>query len=83
VTGLHRRYDVTPHAKAVAEGRAVGWLDILRQWPLVEADLHEVYGLDVGDDALMRARSWRWLRTRILGLLSADTRLCRHFTPET
>lgn len=25
--------------------------------------------MDVGDDALMRARSWRWLEVRILGLL--------------
>jgi hypothetical protein len=26
--------------------------------------------VDVGDDVLMAARSWRWLRTRILGLLA-------------
>jgi hypothetical protein len=27
----------------------------------------------------MAARTWRWLRTRIEGLLSADTRTWRHF----
>ncbi|MGW0933271.1 hypothetical protein [Streptomyces sp. NPDC002644] len=47
----------------------------------MEADLQQVYGIDVGDRALMRARSWRWLRTRILGLLSADCRISRYFTP--
>ncbi|WP_269137956.1 hypothetical protein [Streptomyces antimycoticus] len=29
----------------------------------------------------LRERSWRWLRIRILGLLSADSRLARHFAP--
>jgi hypothetical protein len=36
--------------------------------------------VDVEDRTLMRARSWRWLETRILGLLSADTRLSRALT---
>ncbi|TGB03325.1 hypothetical protein E2651_25375 [Streptomyces sp. MZ04] len=57
------------------------WPQLLEQWPLIEADLHEIYGLDVGDRRLMRARSWRWLRVRILGLLSAESRLSRHFAP--
>lgn len=35
----------------------------------MEADLHEVYGIDVDDDHLMGARSWRWLRARVLSLL--------------
>ncbi|WP_268240581.1 hypothetical protein [Streptomyces camponoticapitis] len=30
---------------------------------------------------LLRERSWRWLKVRIYGLLSAETRLNRHFTP--
>jgi hypothetical protein len=41
-----------------------------------------VYGIDVEDPAVMRGRSWRWLRTRILGLLSTDCRIARHFTPQ-
>jgi hypothetical protein len=48
----------------------------------VEADLHQVYGVDVEDRALMRARSWRWLKTRILGLLATDCRLYRTLAPK-
>jgi hypothetical protein len=48
---------------------------------LIEVDLHEIYGIDVGDRALLDARSWRWLRLRILGLLSVECRLARHFAP--
>jgi hypothetical protein len=53
----------------------------LDHWPLIEADLHEHFGLDVGDRALLRSRSWRWLRVRILALLSADSRLARATAP--
>ena len=65
------------------------------QWLLIERDLHDVYGIDAGDQALMGSRSWRWLRVRILGLFDATplyvpladgsvrtvpgTRLGRHF----
>ena len=38
-------------------------------WRLIEADLHDVYGIDVNDDDLLSRRSWRWLRVRIGGLL--------------
>lgn len=67
---------------------------MLGQWSLIENDLQD-RGIDVGDDTLMAARSWRWLRTRILGLLDVapvyypidgkppvrifPTRLARHF----
>jgi hypothetical protein len=37
--------------------------------------------VDVEDQALMRSRSWRWLRARIVALLNAETRLNRHFAP--
>lgn len=47
----------------------------------MEVDLHQVYGLDVGDTALLRARTWRWLRIRIAGLLSTESRVRAHFTP--
>ncbi|PSJ29916.1 hypothetical protein B7P34_04780 [Streptosporangium nondiastaticum] len=57
------------------------WAQILSEWPLVEADLHEVYGIDLGDERLLRSRSWRWLRLRILALLSAESRLARVLTP--
>jgi len=59
------------------------WAALLEQWLLIEADLHEVYGIDVGTPGLLRARSWRWLRVRILGLISTDSRLARHLMPPT
>ncbi|TDC81923.1 hypothetical protein E1193_13480 [Micromonospora sp. KC606] len=62
-------------------GETVTWAQILTHWLLVEADLHERYGVDVDDRALLRARSWRWLETRIVGLLAADTRLNRALSP--
>ncbi|MFI0739347.1 hypothetical protein ACH4PU_14845 [Streptomyces sp. NPDC021100] len=58
------------------------WAQILGEWPLVEADLHEHYGIDLGDDRLLRSRSWRWLRLRILGLLSTESRLARVLLPQ-
>lgn len=54
---------------------------LLEQWPLIECDLHEVYGIDIGTPGILRSRSWRWLRLRILGLLSAESRTSRHFAP--
>ncbi|WP_306839756.1 hypothetical protein [Catenuloplanes nepalensis] len=64
-----------------SEAPRVAWLDILARWRLLEADLHDVYGVDLGDPVVLRTRSWRWLETRILGLLSADTRLHRALFP--
>lgn len=45
------------------------WRVILENWRLVEADLHEVYGIDTSDTALMAGRPWRWLAQRIVSLL--------------
>ncbi|MFJ4847534.1 hypothetical protein [Streptomyces sp. NPDC088733] len=36
----------------------------------------------MGTPGLLQQRTWPWLRTRILGLLSTDSRTNRHFTPE-
>lgn len=57
------------------------WPKLLRQWDLIEADFQSHYGIDLSGGVL-KDRSWRWLRTRILGLLSADTRLYRKFAPK-
>lgn len=46
------------------------WLRLLNEWESIAADLHERYGIDVEDDALMLGRSWFWLEDRILALLS-------------
>ncbi|AQS72346.1 hypothetical protein B1H29_31650 [Streptomyces pactum] len=54
---------------------------MLEQWPLVEADFQDTYGLDLDTPGLLRERSWRWLCTRLYGLLSADSRISRHFAP--
>ncbi|MEU8473765.1 hypothetical protein [Streptomyces hygroscopicus] len=40
-----------------------------------------MYGIDVEESRILSERSWRWLRIRILGLLSADSRTARHFAP--
>ncbi|WP_240981033.1 MULTISPECIES: hypothetical protein [unclassified Streptomyces] len=42
--------------------------------------MHQVYGIDV-ESGILRERSWRWLQTRVIGLLSAESRLARHFEP--
>jgi hypothetical protein len=47
---------------------------LLTHWALIEADLHERYGVDVETDVL-RERSSRWLVTRIAGLLTVESRL--------
>lgn len=41
-----------------------------------------MYRIDVEDRALMRTRSWRWLQTRIFGLLNTDSRLHRALAPD-
>lgn len=43
-------------------------------WLLIECDLQDA-GVDVGSEWLMRNRSWRWLRTRILGLFDRPVSL--------
>lgn len=58
------------------------WGDILSRWHLVVADMHELYGIEVDDISLLRARPWRWLKTRIAGLASCDSRLSRAMTPD-
>ncbi|MDF5756662.1 hypothetical protein [Spongiactinospora sp. TRM90649] len=58
------------------------WAALLERWALVEADLHAEFGIDLDEPGLLTSRTWRWLRTRILGLLSADTRVCRALAPD-
>ncbi|WP_433426355.1 hypothetical protein ACQP1V_42735 (plasmid) [Microtetraspora malaysiensis] len=40
-----------------------------------------MYGLDLDEPGLMRSRSWRWLRTRLFGLLTCDSRIARALDP--
>lgn len=46
------------------------WIEVLQHWGLVEADLHEHYGIDL-DDPVLANRTWRWFRVRVLGLIDA------------
>jgi hypothetical protein len=48
----------------------------------VQLDMHQAYGIDMGDKELLRARSWPWLRLRVVGLVSEPgTRLQRALRP--
>lgn len=42
----------------------------------MEADLLQCYGIDL-TGGIMRRRTARWLRVKILGLLATDSRLLR------
>ncbi|MEU1883433.1 hypothetical protein ABZ470_39520 [Streptosporangium sp. NPDC020072] len=80
LTGLRDWYD--PDDGLSVDGAPITWAALLERWALVEADLHSEYGIDLQAPGLMAARTWRWLRTRIFGLLAADTRICRALTPD-
>lgn len=83
VTGLYEWYEggLPPASQAQRQGKRVTRTALLEQWPLVEADFQDTYGLDLDAPGLMRERSWRWFQTRLYGLLSADSRISRHFAP--
>jgi hypothetical protein len=53
---------------------------LLAHWPLIVCDLHEQYGVDVAAGVLLTVPA-EWLRTRIVGLLSTDSRLARAVAP--
>lgn len=69
-TGLFEWYEIPEEIRARESQPLITWAELLVHWPEIEADLHERYGIDVEDRDLMRSRSWRWLQTRIVGLLS-------------
>ena len=54
---------------------------MLTFWELIEADMHERYGIDV-ESGVLDARTGRWLRARIIGLLGVESRLHRALFPE-
>jgi len=49
-------------------------------WPLLDADLHDVYGIDTAT-GILRKRTATWFRHRVFGLLTADTRISRALRP--
>lgn len=58
------------------------WL--VEHWPELTADLLQLYGVDVGDDALMRSRPWSWLDSLIAQTFTVRSRLlwARHTSDE-
>lgn len=83
VTGLYEWYEggLPPASQAGSKGKRVGRTDLLEQWALVEADFQDTYSLDLSTPGLLDGRSWRWFLTRLYGLLSAESRIARHFAP--
>lgn len=58
----------------------MGLWDVLAYWDLVECDLQDC-GVDLSDPVLRQSRSWRWLMTRVIGLLQRESRLQRQLLP--
>ena len=53
----------------------------MTNWALVEADLHQFYGIDLRSSADLAALPWRWLRVRIAGLAGIESRLNAKLAP--
>ena len=60
----------------------MSWLRIMEHWALVEADMHEHYGVDLSDAGILDVKSWRWLNVRVGGLLAIPSRLISALAPE-
>lgn len=54
----------------------LSWRSLLSRWDAIETDFHHFYGCDLGDGVLRR-RSWRWFRIRVIRLLTEDSMLSR------
>lgn len=54
---------------------------LLNHWRLIEADLHQFYGIDL-DDPDRSPRSWRWLKVRIIGVVAIESRIARALAPD-
>lgn len=55
----------------------------MTNWALVEADLHQFYGIDLRDRESLQVVSWRWLKVRIAGLAGIESRLNAKLAPRT
>lgn len=81
-TGLYEWYELPVHLAPGAKGTTITWPEILTHWGLIEADLHSEYGINITNQHNLKQYSWRYLRCRIIGLLTADTRIARLLAPE-
>lgn len=76
----HGREDNKPPARGVPLFTL--WRHVLTQWDgTVGADMHQFYGIDLLDEAVLR-RPWWWLRARILGLLDIPESRLTHWVQE-
>lgn len=79
-TGIWEWYELDDSEQRKVAGQEtppITWAEILSHWVELECDLQSVYGIDIDDRWMLRRKSWRWLETRILGLLDIDSRLSR------
>lgn len=55
------------------------WRNILAAWASIELDFQD-WGIDL-ESGILKERSWRWLHTRIMGLIAKpESRLHRALT---
>lgn len=52
---------------------------MIRNWGTVEADWEAVYHRDLGADVFRKRKTWRWVETRLYGLLQRDTPTAKLF----
>jgi hypothetical protein len=75
-TGLYEFYDIPEGIDPTETKEELTWPGLLAHWHLIEADIHDCYGLNLSSGVL-HSETGAWLRVRLMGLLSADTRLAR------
>jgi hypothetical protein len=83
-TGLHEWYEPRQGFQRPPPPGApeVTWGKILEVWDFVEQDLHQYFQVDLGNPEFLDNRSWRWLRTRVVGCFGVESgRVHRHFAP--
>lgn len=66
---MQPRHAEKPKDPEPTEGQSIrlSWRDILGEWNSIELDLQD-WGIDP-ESGIFRERSWRWLHTRIVGLI--------------
>lgn len=71
--GLPRVWRPAP-TETTTRGLRVTWRQLDHHWALIEADLHERFGIDLWAPGVLD-RPWPWLRSRIGALLATPPNL--------